>query len=137
MTPSETRAEDGGTSLARSAAPVAEAAYGLWLWLAGRVADFPARHRVVLGDRLLAASLDVLEALAEASYAPGAAKVGHLQRASSRLGVVRVLVRSAKDLRLISVAQHEHAARLIEPIGRQVGGWIARVRSRGRGADAR
>ncbi len=51
--------------------PVAvEQAYDLWLWLDGRVADFPAFARQSIGRRALDAALDVLAELLRATYAP-------------------------------------------------------------------
>ncbi|MBP1468556.1 hypothetical protein EYB53_022780 [Candidatus Chloroploca sp. M-50] len=36
---------------------------------------------------------------------------------------LQALVRQGRDLSLITSAQHEHAARMLDEIGRLLGGW--------------
>jgi len=44
---------------------------------------------------------------------------------------LRSWVRLAKDLQLLDFKRDEHAARLIDALGRQVGGWLRAERSGG------
>jgi hypothetical protein len=74
--------------------------------------------------------LDVLELLVEAAYTRN--KEAPLQRANVRLEVVRHLWQLARELRVVAIRQYEHGARLLDDLGRQIGGWLrSRVSSQG------
>ena len=53
---------------ARRTAPALEAMYRFVLWLVPTVERFPRSRKVLLGDRLQATALDVLERLIDATY---------------------------------------------------------------------
>ncbi len=82
---------------------------------------FSRDHRYTLGSRIEDGILEVLELLVEASYTSSKGEL--LGRANLRLDRVRFLVRMAKDLRLISLKQYEHAAASLNGIGQEIGGW--------------
>ena len=104
---------------------VVEHAYATWLWLDERVTAFPVHARRHVGHRVLEAVLDALTAVVEASYArPGERRHAELAFAARRLTLARLLLRGARDRRYLSLAQHEHAMRLMDEWGRQVGGWL-------------
>jgi hypothetical protein len=105
-------------------------AYDFTLWLLPHLAKFSRDHRFTLGDRLEEGALEVLELLVEASYS--GEKRPLLQRANVRLNRVRFLVRLAKDLRQLSLKQYEFAARAIDGIGMEIGGWL---KQQGRGKE--
>ena len=48
--------------------PIVTKAYDFTQWLLPRVQDFPRSSRFILGDRLIATMLDILEGLVEASH---------------------------------------------------------------------
>jgi len=96
--------------------------YDFTLWLLPHLAKFSRDHRFTLGNRLEEGALEVLELLVEASYSGD--KRSLLHRANTRLNRVRYLIRLAKDLRQISVKQYEFAARAIDGIGMEIGGWL-------------
>jgi hypothetical protein len=75
-----------------------------------------------LGERLEDGLLDVLELLVEAAYTRN--KEAPLRRANLRLEVVRHLWRLAYELKTIATRQYEHGAKLIDELGRQIGGWL-------------
>jgi hypothetical protein len=107
--------------------PVAiERAYELLVWLDGRVHDFPAAARSMVGRRIVDAAVDLLDELLGATYAPGGSEAARsaLERANGRLALLRLLVRLARDRRYLSTAQHEHAAERLVEVGRMVGGWL-------------
>ena len=54
-----------------------------------------------------------------------------LARANRRLEVTRHLWRLAQELRVVSVQRYEHGARLLDDLGRQIGGWLRSTRARG------
>ena len=63
-----------------------------------------------------------LVTLIEAAYTSDRAAL--LRRANLGLEKLRFWVRLAKDLKLLDFKRYEHAARLIDDVGRQVGGWL-------------
>jgi hypothetical protein len=103
-------------------------AYDLARKITHRVLKYPLSHRFVLGDRTLAAVYDVLDLLIAAKYTRE--KIGLLDRANVTLERIRFQVRLAHDERIISTAQYELLARLIDEVGRLIGGWR---RSKGKG----
>jgi hypothetical protein len=106
-------------------ASVVEEAFAAWMWLDARVASFPALARGHLGHRMLDATLDALSATTEAQFVPrGRQRLALLTHVNRKLSLLRILLRGARERRHISVDQHEHASRLIDSWGRQIGGWL-------------
>ena len=107
---------------------VAVCIYDLAKWLLERTNRFPKNYRVTLGDRI------DNQVLAMASLVQRAAvrttKVELLQTLNEDLNVLRLLVRLALDLKCLGTRQYEYAARQIDEIGRQVGGWLKQQRKR-------
>ena len=99
-----------------------EAHYRFLLWLAPTVEKFPRSHKFTIGDRIEALSLDVLEALIEATYTRERAQ--HLRRANLGIEKLRFLLRLAADLTMLDRRRYEHAARTLDETGRRIGGWI-------------
>ena len=106
---------------AKRTGPALESMYRFVLWLVPTVEGFPRRQRFLLGDRLQATALDVLERLVEATYTRDRRE----QLAAANLGIekLRLLCRLAKDLRHLDVRRYAHAARALDEAGRLVGGW--------------
>ena len=76
----------------------------------------------MLGDRIEAAALDVLDALIAATYTRG--RDAMLTNANLGLERLRIFMRLSRELRLIDGRRYEHAARGLDDVGRLVGGWI-------------
>jgi hypothetical protein len=71
------------------------------------------------------AALDAVEAVTEASYTrAGALRTRRLYDAQRALTRLRLLLRGARDRRHLSLDQHEHAMRLLDDFGRQLGGLL-------------
>ena len=87
-----------------------------------RTRKLPRDLKFVLGDRMLTTTYDILDNLIEAKYSH--AKKWLLQRANLLLERLRFQVRLCVEERLISVAQYEYLATLINEVGRMVGGWL-------------
>ena len=94
----------------------------LLLWLIPQLDKFPRVRRFTLGERLETGLLEVLELLVEAAYSRS--KAAMLKRANLRLEVVRHLWRLGHELSTVSTRRYEHGARLIDDLGRQIGGWL-------------
>jgi hypothetical protein len=103
-------------------------AYDLVREMTQRVGKFSRESRFILGDRILNNVYDVLDLLIEAKYTRE--KWSILERANIKLEQIRFQVRLAHDERQISTHEYEVAARLVDEVGRLVGGW-RKVRSRG------
>lgn len=106
----------------RKQPPVLHDAYDLALALYREVPKFPKAQRFVLGQRIEHASLEVLFGVAAAADAD--ARAASLRRASEALDQLRLLVRLAADLGFLPGARHEALVQRIDPLGRQIGGWL-------------
>jgi hypothetical protein len=105
----------------RRTGPAVEAHYQFLNWLMPTIARFPREQRFLLGDRIQATALDVLEALIEATYTRD--RRTHLARANLGLEKLRFFFRLAHEQRHLDARRYEHAARAIDEVGRLVGGW--------------
>ena len=106
---------------ARETGPALEAHYRFLLWLVPAVERFPRGQKFLLGDRIQATALDVLEALIAATYTKR--RQAHLGRANLGLEKLRFFFRLARDLRYLDPRRYEHAARSLDETGRKVGTW--------------
>ena len=98
-------------------APVAlDKAYALALWLIAKTAAMPRAHRFTLGDRIYSQSLDLVTALTQASFSRDKSRA--LETAGDRVNSLRILLRLAKDIRLLSFDPYTYAAGLLDEIGR-------------------
>jgi hypothetical protein len=116
---------------ARRTGPAVEAHYQLINWLMPTISKFPRDQRFLLGDRIQSTSLDVLEALIEATYTRD--RRAHLARANLGLEKLRFFFRLAFEQKHLDVRRYEHAARQIDQVGRLIGGW---AKASGAGARA-
>ena len=82
---------------ARRTGPAVESMYRIAGWLVPTVEQFPRRQKFLLGDRLQATALDMLERLVEATYTGGRPR--HLQAANLGLEKLRLLCRLAEGPR--------------------------------------
>jgi hypothetical protein len=105
-----------------------QAAHELLLWLIPQIDKFPRLRRFTVGERLESALLEVLELTVEAAFTHNK-RVG-LQKANLRLEVAKHLWRLALELQAVALRQYEHGARLMDELGRQLGGWLRSVDAR-------
>ncbi|CAK0775337.1 Diversity-generating retroelement protein Avd [Azospirillaceae bacterium] len=99
-----------------------EKTYQFLLWLIPVLDGFPQRQKYLLGDRIERTALDVLEGVIEATYTRN--RNACLSAINIKLNKLRILFRLATELRLIDRRRYEHASRLIDEIGRLIGGWM-------------
>ena len=99
-----------------------QACHELLAWLIPLLDDFPRVRRFTLGERLETGLLAVLEDLVDVAYSRD--KRVSLTRANRRLSITRHLWRLALELKVINLKRYEHGARLIDDLGRQIGGWL-------------
>ena len=109
----------GGHGLgARRTVPALESIYRFVLWLVPTAEKFPRRQKFLLGDRLQATALDVLERLVEATYTRDRCR--HLTAANPGIEKLRFLCRLVKDLGHLDGRRYEHAARALDETGRSL-----------------
>ena len=107
---------------------VVQKAYDWALWIIPKVEKFPKSYRFSLGQNLVAASIELLMNLVDATYQ--ARNAGSLAAAVREVNRIRYLVRLAKDLRAINLPGHEFASKAMDEVGRMAGGWLKSTRLR-------
>lgn len=106
--------------------PIFTHTYDLLRWLLPIAAQMPREHRSGLAQRIPETVFDFQQLLITASKSIGEpAEV--LRRADVRLAEVRLLLRLARDLHVLSFKHYEEGARRTGEIGRLLGGWLRRV----------
>jgi hypothetical protein len=103
--------------------------YDFLLWLIPQVQKFPRVHRFGLGERIQRLVLDFQDSLVAAGKAHGNTRLEWLQKADLQLAQLRVWIRLVRDLEILSVRRYEHAARLLNEIGRLLGAWLKQLHS--------
>jgi four helix bundle protein len=109
---------------AKQEMPIFTRTFDFLTWLLPMTNSFPRAHRFTLTQRLLQAAFDLRERLEEANYRQGKERVERLKRADEALGKVRLYLRLAAKWEWLTSGQYGHAARMIEEIGRLLGGWL-------------
>ena len=101
--------------------PIFARTYDLLRWLLPLTTKFPRQQRFVLAAAVQRSAFDLQERLIEATRLPDA--LAALGRADAALAKLRIYVRMCMDLDLLNMGQYEHAARMLDDIGRLLGGW--------------
>ena len=101
--------------------PIFTRTYDLLRWLIPATVKFPREQRFVLAERVQRNALGFHEALMEAALSREPGPI--LLRADVALAKLRVQMRLCHDLQLLTLKQYEHAARMMDEVGRLLGGW--------------
>jgi hypothetical protein len=109
--------------------PVLQKAYDLVLWYIPILNHLPKTYKFNLGDRLASNLYDLLDGLVQAKY-QGEEKIILLRRLNMQLEVMRFQTRLLHDLKLIQTGSYEHASRLINGIGIDLGGWLKQQKAK-------
>ena len=108
------------------ASPIFVKTYDLLKWLLPHTIQFPKSQRFVMAKRLEDAALGFYDAILRS-----AKRTGHgpeaLKEADIELEKLRLYLRLAQDLKLLSFKQYEHASRLVSEIGKLLGAWIRKT----------
>ena len=107
-----------------------KACHELLQWMIPLLDKFPRVRRFTLGERIEDNLLTVLESLVEAAYSSATTKQQALKQANLKLETLRHLWRLSHELQAISLRRYEHGARLMDDLGRQIGGWLRNQRGR-------
>ena len=95
-----------------------------WLaWLTACLEKFPRAQRFLLPSRLLDTSYACYGELIRARKVTEGERRQALLQADIQLELLRVQWRLAHDQKCVSISQYEHGARLLNEVGRLLGGW--------------
>ena len=103
--------------------PIFKKAYELYKTLYGLRGGVPKQDRYALWQRIEQTTLTVLQHLLRGSQRR-AGKAEPLEQASVELNVLRVLVRLAKDTKVIDPKKYVSIQQTVDEIGRMLGGWL-------------
>jgi hypothetical protein len=106
----------------RSQSPLFAKTYDFLLWMLPLTLKYPKAQRFLLAERLGKMALDFYDLILEAVTNPQN-QAERLDQADRLLTKIRLYVRLSYDLQCISLGQLEHAARLLDELGRLLGGW--------------
>ena len=101
--------------------------YDFLLWFIPQVQKLPRIHRFGLAERIQRLALDFQDAIVAAGKSTGTPRREKLALADIQLEQMRVWIRFARDMQLITIRQYEHAARSLGEVGRLLGAWIKQV----------
>ncbi|MCP4362190.1 MAG: diversity-generating retroelement protein Avd [Chloroflexi bacterium] len=110
-----------------SQSPIFVKTYDLLLWLVPRTTTFPREQRFVMARYVQDVALRFQEYLIEAGTLPKAnrkGKITYLNQADVELTKLRFYLRLCRDLELFDSGQHQHVSRMVDEIGRLLGGWF-------------
>lgn len=103
--------------------PIIDAVYRMSLELNKMVVKFPRNQRPGLGRRIEEAGFNLLANLSQARYLNPSHKVTVLIQASTFLDNLRLLIRMSFDLGYLPVKRYEELSRILQDVGRMLGGW--------------
>ncbi len=106
----------------RPQSPIFVKTYDFLLWLIPITLKFPKSQRFLLAERLSKMALDFYDLILEAVLEPEQ-QAKKLVAADRLLTKIRLYIRLSYDLGCINQGKFEHAARLVDEIGRLLGGW--------------
>jgi hypothetical protein len=109
--------------------PIIQKAHDLIKWYAPILNRMPRDQKFMLGDRILSGLYGTLEELIRARYERD--KLARLERINAELEVLRHQTRLLREFDLISPERYAHAAKLINDIGTDLGGWMRQQRKTG------
>ena len=104
--------------------PIVECSFQLAYQSQRLIALFPKNLRSQIGDRLGATTMDFFEHMSKVNFLPDSqSRCDALKNLSGDLFVIKMLVRMAKDLKLISVGQFTEYNARISDLQRQITAW--------------
>lgn len=109
-------------------APIFAKTYNLLLWLIPTTLKYPREHRFALALRTQQALFEFNELIVLARKTGD--KRTLLLQADARLEQVRVYLRLAHDLHLLSLRQYEYVGREVSAVGALLGDWLKRIAPR-------
>lgn len=93
-------------------------------WLLPQAEKFPKSQRFIVTKRLMDAVLDFQEALFLANAHRKEKRLQYLRDADAHLNSLRLYLRLTFQWKWLSDGQYEHISKMVEEIGRLLGGWM-------------
>jgi len=104
--------------------PIFACTHDMLSWLIPHTTNhFPRSQRFVMAKRVQDRALDFQELILEAGLSKGSQRAERLAQADIELAKLRFHLRLCHEMRLLSLGQYEHVARMVTEIGRLLGGW--------------
>jgi four helix bundle protein len=104
--------------------PIFVKVYDLIVWLLPQTLKFTREYRFTFASRLQTCALDLQRALVQANKASTTADIAAaLRQADVELTELRLDLRLSNDLNMMQPNSYAHAARLVDEVGRLLGGW--------------
>ena len=104
--------------------PIFQKSYEFYKTLYQYLVDFPKKDRYTIGQRLENISLDLLELTVFATNLQKSEKLPVLQKASTKLDLLKILIRLTKDLKILDNKKYLILEGYLQEIGKMLGGWI-------------
>ena len=108
--------------------PIFAKLYDFYKNLSQAITSFPKAKRYTLGQRLDQIALDIIELVITARYLVRDQKLQALQKVSTKLDLLKILLRLASDTKSIDNNKYQQLASQVLEIGKMLGGWIKTVR---------
>ena len=102
--------------------PIFTRTYDLLRWLIPATIKFPREQRFVLAEAVQRTALTWQEQLIEAAYS--STPHARLREADVTLTKLRTYLRLCGDLGLLTSGQYAHVSRMVDELGRLLGGWL-------------
>jgi four helix bundle protein len=113
--------------MTRQEMPIFSRTFDFLEWLLKKSNSFPKTHRFTLTQRLLNSAFNLSEALHTANALRGAQRKAALQQADIALNQLRHYLRLTHRLGWLNMGAYQHAASMVDEIGRLLGGWLKTV----------
>lgn len=108
--------------------PIFTRTYDLLQWLLHATENFPRSQRFVMAQRIQQTVFDLQEALLTAGVGGVGSRATGLEQADLALTKLRFYLRLSLDMRWLSLGQYEHVSRMVDEVGRLLGGWRRKER---------
>lgn len=102
--------------------PIIQKTYDLIVWFVPILNRLPHSHKFMLGDKIIERLYRVLEQLVLARYEQN--KLPRLGTIDPEIVLLRYQTRLLRKFELIDDGRYEYASKLIDEIGRNLGGWM-------------
>ncbi len=113
-----------------SEAPILQSTKELYIEFYGYLKLFPKKDQYLIGRRCEDIILDFIEDIITAAGSPREMKLNFLIKASVQFDLLKVLFRTARDLKLLTDSRYISLTTKTLEIGRQLGGWLKSVNTK-------
>lgn len=105
-------------------APIIQQTFDLYKDLYAHVKTFPKKDQYLIGKRCEDALLSFLEYTLLAASAPKEQKARLLNIAAGKFDVLKILLRLAKELKMLDTKKYIELELKAREVGKMLGGWI-------------